>query len=73
MYDSHEESKKLPIGVLLHLNEINEWHYLNQGIVRSSSNPRDVSLLQTLQGLAKKNLCILEIDGNSWTAKKVGE
>jgi hypothetical protein len=69
MYDSYEESKKLPVGVAFHRNEINEWHYLNQGIVRSSSNPKDVGLLETLQGLAKHNLCVLEIDGDTWTAR----
>lgn len=65
----HELWAKIPRNVGLSFNEIHEWHYLNQGIVRSSSNPREVGLLQTLQGLAKLNLCILEIDGDSWTAR----
>ena len=73
MYRTHEHEHKLwskvPINVGLTFNQIHEWHYLNQGIVRSSSNSDDVGCLQILQALAKLNLCILEIDGDSWTAR----
>jgi hypothetical protein len=69
MYSSYEESKKLPIGIAFHPNEIVVWHYLNQGIVYSNSNPKDVWSLETLQSLAKKSLCVIEINGDSWTAR----
>ena len=73
MYNTYEESKKLPIGVAFHPNEIVEWHYLNQGMIFTSSNPAHIWKLETLQSLAKKNLCVIETDGDSWTAKGLGE
>jgi hypothetical protein len=71
------------IGIALSWQEIFLYEKIASGaVVKSSdthaSHPRfeegsRLSIFNALKSLAKKNLIILEIDGDTWTAKGLGE